>query len=369
MFVNRIILHDFKNIAEADVAFSPKVNYIYGSNGAGKTNLLDAIYYLSMTKSYFSSSDQYVYAYGAEETTLCGFYQMDNGTEEKISASVRRGGEKLFRRGAKAYARFSEHIGLLPIVMVSPLDTGLINDAGEERRKYLNFILSQIDRTYLQHIQAYNQLLLQRNRLLKDDRDQALLLETFSGVYEGPEFVFYQRSGEARTLSGDWSVRFTEGGPVRPAMRTVSRLGSWTLYGREYEVFAGTAEYLYRLAPVTQTADAWEIDLGDVRESASVWLDGRCLGTLFEAPWTVRLTQEQAERGGELVVKVSNLMTNRIIDMDRKGKPWKIFYNANIQPRLPVSRDAQGGFTAAGWDIRPSGLLGPVTLTPLSIAE
>ena len=77
MFLNRIILHDFKNIAEADVSFSPKVNYIYGSNGAGKTNLLDAVYYLSMTKSYFSSSDQYVYAYGAEEATLCGFYQME----------------------------------------------------------------------------------------------------------------------------------------------------------------------------------------------------------------------------------------------------------------------------------------------------
>ena len=180
MFLTRLILHDFKNIAEADVAFSPKVNYIYGSNGAGKTNLLDAIYYLSMTKSFFSASDQYVYAHGAEEATLCGHYRMDNGTEEKIAATVRRGGEKTFRRGAKTYGRFSEHIGLLPVVMVSPLDAGLINDAGEERRKYLNFILSQIDRAYLQHIQAYNQLLLQRNRLLKDDRAQALLLETFT---------------------------------------------------------------------------------------------------------------------------------------------------------------------------------------------
>ena len=180
MFVNRIILHDFKNIADADVRFSPKVNCIHGSNGAGKTNLLDAVYYLSMTKSYFSASDQYVYAYGSDEATLCGFYQMDSGTEEKISASVRRGGEKTFRRGAKNYTRFSEHIGLLPVVMVSPLDAGLINDTGEERRKYLNFILSQTDRSYLQHIQAYNQLLLQRNRLLKDERVPALLLETFS---------------------------------------------------------------------------------------------------------------------------------------------------------------------------------------------
>ena len=180
MFLNRIILHDFKNISDAEVDFSPKVNCIHGSNGAGKTNLLDAIYYLSMTKSYFSSSDQYVYAHGADEATLCGFYRMDGGTEEKIAASVRRGGEKVFKRGAKAYGRFSEHIGLLPVVMVSPLDAGLINDSGEDRRKYLNFILSQTDREYLAHIQAYNQLLLQRNRLLKDDRPSDLLLETFS---------------------------------------------------------------------------------------------------------------------------------------------------------------------------------------------
>ena len=180
MFLNRLILHDFKNIAQAEVDFCPKVNYVYGRNGTGKTNLLDAVYYLSMTKSYFSSSDQYVYAHGAQEASLCGYYRMENGTEEKISAQVRRGGEKTFRRGVKPYARFSEHIGLLPVVMVSPLDVALINDSGEERRKYLNFILSQTDRAYLSHIQAYNQLLLQRNRLLKSDSFIPELLETFS---------------------------------------------------------------------------------------------------------------------------------------------------------------------------------------------
>lgn len=180
MFLTRIILRDFKNIAEADVSFSPKVNCIFGSNGAGKTNLLDAVYYLSMTKSCFSSSDQYVYAYGSSEASLCGFYEMDNGTEEKIAVSVRRGGEKTVRRGAKTYGRFSEHIGLLPVVMVSPMDGGLVNDAGEERRKYLNFILSQTDREYLAHIQAYNQLLLQRNRLLKSELFSETLLDTFS---------------------------------------------------------------------------------------------------------------------------------------------------------------------------------------------
>ena len=202
MFLTRIILHDFKNIAEAEVTFSPKVNYIYGSNGAGKTNLLDAIYYLSMTKSYFSASDQYVYAYGAPEATLCGFYRMDGGTEEKIVASIRRGGEKVFRRGAKTYARFSEHVGLLPVVMVSPLDTALIHDSGDERRKYMNFILSQIDRSYLAHIQAYNQLLLQRNRLLKDDRPSDLLLETFSERMEPhAAYVHHSRGKEEVDLA------------------------------------------------------------------------------------------------------------------------------------------------------------------------
>lgn len=180
MFLNRITLRDYKNIAVADLEFSPKINCISGNNGAGKTNLLDAVYYLSMTKSFFSSSDQYVYGYDAQETTLCGVYRMDNGTEEKIAASVRRGGDKTFKRGAKAYARFSEHIGLLPVVMVSPLDSSLVNDSGEERRKYLNFILAQTDREYLRNIQAYNKLLQLRNKLLKESAVQKELLDTVS---------------------------------------------------------------------------------------------------------------------------------------------------------------------------------------------
>lgn len=202
---------------------------------------------------------------------------------------------------------------------------------------------------------------------LRLDPDQALLLETFAGRYNGTEFPFYGRTRGGKTLAGAWTVRFTEGGPALPETRTVGELGSWTRYGKAYEIFAGTAEYSCTLAPVSETADAWALDLGDVRESASVWLDGVCLGTVFEAPFAVRLTQEQAARGGQLVVKVSNLATNRIADMDRKGEPWKIFYNANIQPRLPVSRGPEGGFTASRWPLRDSGLLGPVTLVPLTL--
>ncbi len=198
--------------------------------------------------------------------------------------------------------------------------------------------------------------------------DQSLLLETFPGGCEGEDFLFYERSGKEIQVRGDWRIRFTEGGPTLPAQRTVSALASWTNFGKAYEAFSGTAEYRIRLQGVRDTADAWELDLGDVRESASVWLDGHCLGTLFEKPYTVRLTQEQAASGGELVVRVSNLMANRIIDMDRKGKPWKIFYNANIQPRLPISRTPDGGFSAARWEIRESGLLGPVALYSLSLS-
>lgn len=180
MHLRRIILHDFKNVADADLEFSPSVNCLVGNNGTGKTNLLDAVYLLSMTKSYFSQSDRYLVRFGCDEAVVTGFYQMDNGCEEKISAAVRNG-DKTIRRGEKNYTRFSEHIGLIPIVMVSPLDSALVNDSGDDRRKWVNFILSQIDGRYLSHIQQYNQLLLRRNRLLRDGAIcSEMLIETIS---------------------------------------------------------------------------------------------------------------------------------------------------------------------------------------------
>lgn len=174
MYLERIILHDFKNIPDATVDFSPRINCISGANGTGKTNLLDAVYYLSMTKSYFSASDQFVLRHGCEEAVMTGFYRMDDGLSEKISAAVRKGSKTLLR-GAKAYSRISDHIGLLPVVMIAPSDGALINDTGEERRKYLNAMISQVDREYLRHIQAYNKLLLNRNRILKDAGSDLLL--------------------------------------------------------------------------------------------------------------------------------------------------------------------------------------------------
>ena len=200
--------------------------------------------------------------------------------------------------------------------------------------------------------------------------DESLLLETFAGSYSGEEYRFFNEAGEPGTIEGSWTVSFVKGGPELPASRTVSKLGSWTSYGSDAAVFSGTAEYSIELPAMSGDAEVWKLDLGDVRETASVWLDGECLGTLFKQPFAVTLSREQVQAGGRLTVKVSNSMENRIAWMDRNGKPWKIFYNANMQARLPQDRGADGYFTAAGWDTVDSGLLGPVTLTPMkAIAE
>lgn len=180
MYLKKISITNFKNISEAQINFSPKINCITGINGSGKTNLLDAVYYLSMTKSFFSGMDQFTIKYDSEMTSLHGEYLREDATQEKISLSLDLEGEKHVKRNTKSYTRLSDHIGLIPIVMVSPADTCLINESGEERRKFLNTILSQLDREYLRKLQNYNQLLIQRNKLLKSINISNELLSTFS---------------------------------------------------------------------------------------------------------------------------------------------------------------------------------------------
>ena len=178
MYLKRILISNYKNIEEAALEFSWKINCISGNNGTGKTNLLDAIYYLSMTKSFFSSTDAYTFRFGEDAAAVNGSYVMDDNTEDSISIGVKRDGEKTVKKNSKVYKRISDHIGLYPIVMVSPADTVLVNGSGEERRKFLTLILSQIDKEYLKRMQSYNQLLLQRNKLLKMQNLSGELLET-----------------------------------------------------------------------------------------------------------------------------------------------------------------------------------------------
>ncbi|MCR4825145.1 MAG: DNA replication and repair protein RecF [Bacteroidales bacterium] len=177
--LQKIVIQDFRNIALQELSFSPNINCISGGNGEGKTNLLDAIWYLSMTKSAFSPSDRFNFRYGTSAFGLSGTYAMPGGTSARFSIQVSEGGEKRVRRDDKPYARISEHIGVLPIVMVSPADIAMVSESGEERRKFVNAVLSQMQQSYLADMQQYNRYLLQRNKLLKAGVSDEDLLSTF----------------------------------------------------------------------------------------------------------------------------------------------------------------------------------------------
>lgn len=174
--LEKIVISDFRNIILQEVEFAPNVNCISGNNGEGKTNLLDAIYYLSMTKSAFSSSDKFTFRHGTDEFSLAGVYKMDNGLVSRFALKMTAKGEKKVKRDDKPYSRISEHVGVLPVVMVSPADISLVSESGDERRRFINSVLSQMDHEYLSALQQYNRLLLQRNRMLKEfDVDRSLL--------------------------------------------------------------------------------------------------------------------------------------------------------------------------------------------------
>ena len=175
--LEKIVISDFRNIGLQELEFSPNVNCISGNNGEGKTNLLDAIYYLSMTKSAFASSDRFNFRHGTEEFSLSGTYRMENGLTSRFSIKAALKGDKKLRRDDKAYDKVSDHIGILPVVMVSPSDISLVSESGEERRRFVNSVLSQMDREYMASMQQYNRLLQQRNRMLKDFNMDRTLLE------------------------------------------------------------------------------------------------------------------------------------------------------------------------------------------------
>ena len=177
--LNKIVIQDFRNIALQELSFSPNINCISGNNGEGKTNLIDAIYYLSMTKSALGSSDRFNFRYGTGAFAIAGSYLMPNGLESRFSIAVSSDGDKKVKRDDKPYKRVSEHVGVLPIVLVSPSDISMVSESGEERRKFVNAVLSQMDRAYLDNVQQYNRYLLQRNRLLKGQDPDGDLLDAF----------------------------------------------------------------------------------------------------------------------------------------------------------------------------------------------
>lgn len=182
MILKHISIINYKNIASADIDLSGKVNCFIGHNGEGKTNLLDAVYYLSFCRSAFTSVDSMVINHDQDFFVLEGEFlnKMADGEEQPISVycGMKRGTKKHFKRDKKEYKRLSQHIGLIPIVFVSPSDTLLIDGGGEERRKLMDMVIAQYDRSYIETLANYNKALQQRNVLLKmEEEPDAMLLD------------------------------------------------------------------------------------------------------------------------------------------------------------------------------------------------
>lgn len=175
MRLKKLSLLHFKNIARQELEFCRGVNCLVGDNGAGKTNVMDAIYYLSMCKSSLPMTDTQSIRHGEEGFLVEGQYVSDEEKNERIVCSFTRKGGKVLKRNGKEYERLADHVGLVPAVIVSPADNALISDAAEERRRYLNACISQLDRPYLANVMRYNAVLAERNRLLKMQPDETML--------------------------------------------------------------------------------------------------------------------------------------------------------------------------------------------------
>jgi len=169
MYLSSLSVINFKNYEQADVELNPKINCLVGENGVGKTNLLDAVHYLALCKSNLNPVDSQNIRYDTDFAVIQGTFHRKE-KEEKIYCSIRRNRKKQFKRNQKDYQRLAEHIGLIPLVMISPADYTLIQGGSEERRKWMNSVIGQYDRNYLENVISYNRVLTQRNKLLKESQ-------------------------------------------------------------------------------------------------------------------------------------------------------------------------------------------------------
>lgn len=167
MYLEKLTLTNFKNYLSAEFNFSEKINYFIGDNGVGKTNILDAIYYLAFTKSFLNNVDSQNINHDEQFFLIQGNFRLNGSKPEAVQILQKRNQRKEFRRNKKEYERMSDHIGFLPLVMVSPSDSNLIHYGSDERRKFIDSVIAQFDKAYLDNLISYNKSLAQRNALLK----------------------------------------------------------------------------------------------------------------------------------------------------------------------------------------------------------
>lgn len=166
MFLKRISLLNYKNFSEIDFELDSKINCFVGKNGIGKTNILDAIYHLANGKSYFNPLAVQNIKHGEDFFVVDGEFEK-NGRTEQILCSLKKGQKKILKRNGKVYEKFSDHIGFIPLVIISPADSDLIIEGSETRRKFIDTVISQLDSSYLQQLIQYQKIISQRNALLK----------------------------------------------------------------------------------------------------------------------------------------------------------------------------------------------------------
>ena len=197
MYLSKLSLTNFKNYEQTDLEFSPRINCFVGNNGVGKTNILDAIHYLSLTKSFFNNIDSISIRHGEDYFIISGTF-IKNDEEDNIFCAFQRQKQKVMKKNGKEYQRMSDHIGKYPVVMISPADSAIITEGSEERRRFMNKIISQYNIEYLDSALQYTKALQQRNKLLKEFKstgqfDNDALTIWDSQLVKYGKYVFHER--------------------------------------------------------------------------------------------------------------------------------------------------------------------------------
>lgn len=199
---------------------------------------------------------------------------------------------------------------------------------------------------------------------------ESMIVQTLDSRNKTSTYPYVETGGEAQSVTGNWILRFINGGPELPADTILDHPILWTdLDGETYDRFSGTAHYQITFDKPSESTDGWLVNLGEVYESASVYLNGQKRGTLIGPEYELYISPEWLREENILVIEVSNLMANRIAWMDQQGKQWKKFYNVNFPSRLERNRNEQGIFDASDWSPLPSGLAGPVTMTSVKLIK
>ena len=199
---------------------------------------------------------------------------------------------------------------------------------------------------------------------------ESCIIQTAAAKFTGPQFAYAELIGKTIAINRAWDLKFISGGPALPGPVKIEQLQSWTNLSVDgVKEFSGTATYSTRFKKPTSIANAWLLDLGDVRESATVVLNGKTIATLIGPTYSVTIPSTHLKADNILEVIVTNGMANRVIDLDKKRVQWKKFYNINMSAKLAENRGTDGLFTTAKWEPKASGLIGPVTLQQVKILK